>query len=101
MLAPRGYCCDDPARCLGRLMQRLREQAEFPHEIGLFLSYPPEDVRGFMESPAYGYKCVGCWKVYDDAAAARRTFGQYGRCTKIYCARFAQGFTLERLAVAC
>ena len=51
LLAPRGYCCEDPTRCLGRLMQRLREQGEFPHEIGLFLSYPPEDVRGFIESP--------------------------------------------------
>ena len=54
LLAPRGYCCEDPTRCLGRLMQRLREQGEFPHEIGLFLSYPPEDVRGFIESPVCG-----------------------------------------------
>lgn len=100
LLAPRGYCCDDPTRCVGRLMQRLREQEEFPHEIGLFLSYPPEDVRGFIQSPACGYKCVGCWKVYGDAAAARRTFGQYRRCTECYRARFARGTELERLAVA-
>ena len=99
LLAPRGYCCDDPTRCVGRLMQRLREAEEFPHEIGLFLSYPPEDVRGFIQSPACGFKCVGCWKVYGDAAAARRTFGQYRRCTERFCARFAQGTTLDRLAV--
>lgn len=100
LLAPRGYCCEDPTRCLGRLMQRLREQGEFPHEIGLFLSYPPEDVRGFIESPVCGFKCVGCWKVYGDAREARKTFGRYRRCTEICCARFAQGTTLERLAVA-
>lgn len=81
-------------------MQRLREQGEFPHEIGLFLSYPPEDVRGFIESPVCGFKCVGCWKVYGDAREARKTFGRYRRCTEICCARFAQGTTLERLAVA-
>ena len=81
-------------------MQRLREAEEFPHEIGLFLSYPPEDVRGFIQSPVCGFKCVGCWKVYGDAAAARRTFGQYRRCTERFCARFAQGTTLDRLAVA-
>ena len=25
---------------------------EFPHEVGLFLGYPPEDVRGFIENHA-------------------------------------------------
>lgn len=100
LLAPRGYCCEEPTRCVGRLMQRLREAEEFPHEIGLFLSYPPEDVRGFMESPVCGFKCVGCWKVYGDARAARKTFGQYRRCTRRYCTRFAQGTKLEGLAVA-
>ena len=25
------------------------ESGEFPHEVGLFLSYPPEDVKGFDE----------------------------------------------------
>lgn len=100
LLTDRGYCCDDPARCLARLMRRLREEGEFPHEIGLFLSYPPEDVRGFIHSPGCGFKCVGCWKVYGDEAAARQTFGRYRRCTEIYCARYAQGATMERLAVA-
>lgn len=100
LLAPRGYCCDDPTRCVGHLMQRLREAEEFPHEIGLFLSYPPEDVRGFIQSPACGYKCVGCWKVYGDPRAAQRTFGQYRRCTACYQAQLARGTALERLAVA-
>ena len=100
LLAPRGYCCDEPTRCVGRLMQRLRQAEEFPHEIGLFLSYPPEDVRGFIQSPACGYKCVGCWKVYGDTRAARKTFGQYRRCTQCYQARLARGTALERLAVA-
>ncbi len=25
------------------------ESGEFPHEVGLFLSYPPEDVKGFID----------------------------------------------------
>lgn len=81
-------------------MRRLREEETFPHEIGLFLSYPPEDVRGFIRSPACGYKCVGCWKVYGDVCAARRTFGAYRRCTARYEARHARGTPLEKLAVA-
>ena len=43
---------------------RMAQSEGFPHEVGLFLGYPPEDVRGFMECRAKGFRCVGCWKVY-------------------------------------
>ena len=33
-------------------MQRLADGGKFPHEIGLFLGYPPEDVSGFIENRA-------------------------------------------------
>lgn len=45
-------------------MRRLQRFEAFPHEIGLFLSYPPEDVRGFIEHKGHESKCEGCWKVY-------------------------------------
>ncbi|MBQ1402540.1 MAG: DUF3793 family protein, partial [Oscillospiraceae bacterium] len=47
-----------------RLIRRIGTGDEFPHEIGLFLSYPPEDVRGFIENHAQNYKFIGYWKVY-------------------------------------
>ena len=58
-----GYTADmDLAACLMRLQNRIAEKPEFPHEIGLFLSYPPEDVLGFICNRACNHKCVGCWK---------------------------------------
>lgn len=42
-------------------------QVGFPHEMGLFLGYPPEDVRGFMENHGENCLCTGYWKVYDNA----------------------------------
>ena len=63
ILLRSGYAAEKPDQCVRQLMRRLREQKDFPHEIGLFLSYPPEDVRGFMENRACGHKCVGCWKM--------------------------------------
>ena len=99
LLADRGYPTDATA-CVRTLCQRLRRTEEFPHEIGLFLSYPPEDVRGFIENRAGGFKCVGCWKVYGDAAAAQALFGKYSHCTRVYCDRYARGVPLERLTVA-
>ena len=99
LLKEAGYKTSDETGCLCELCRRLNEQPDFPHEIGLFLSYPPEDVRGFMEHRDQGCKCVGCWKVYGDEQAAKRKFSQYERCTKSYLRQHAQGQPLERLAV--
>ena len=86
--------------CLCQLLGRFQEYGEFPHEVGLFLGYPPEDVRGFIENSAHNQKCVGCWKVYGDEAAAQKTFAKYKKCTRAYCNQWARGTSMERLAVA-
>ncbi len=99
LLREAGYPEGDETGCIRELRRRLAEREVFPHEIGLFLSYPPEDVRGFMEHRDCGCKCVGCWKVYGDEKAARRKFAQYRRCTDCYLRRNARGCTLERLTV--
>ena len=100
ILKENGYTPERSGQCVLRLIQRLREKGDFPHEIGLFLSYPPEDVLGFIENGACNHKCVGCWKVYGDPDAAQALFEKYRACTKIYMAQWNQGKTIERLAVA-
>ena len=100
ILARIGYPVKNSDRCVARLMNRLEEGPEFPHEIGLFLGYPPEDVRGFIENRAENCKCVGCWKVYGDKAAAEKLFRKYRKCTQVYCSCLAHGFSVERLTVA-
>ena len=93
-----GYCCQSSGQCLTRLARRLREQEDFPHEIGLFLSYPPEDVQGFMEHRRC--KCTGFWKVFENEETAKMTFDRYRKCTKIYCRQLEKGMNIERLTVA-
>ena len=100
LLREQGYDGLAPAGCLSRLRQRLTQEPEFPHEIGLFLGYPPDDVEGFIRWGAQCYKCVGDWKVYGDEAQARRLFDQYRRCTRAYQALWRRGKTVEQLAVA-
>lgn len=99
ILADMDYPGGNPGGCLKRLRERLRTAEEFPHEIGLFLGYPPEDVAGFISKQEEA-KCVGCWKVYGDAERARRLFAQYEHCTDIYLRQYAQGKGIERLTVA-
>lgn len=62
--------------------------AAFPHEIGVFLGYPPEDVRGFMAGEQA--TCAGPWHAYGDAEVAKRRFraleAQEHRCRSRYAA---------------
>lgn len=99
LLREVGYTGQDGAYCLRELMRRLEASEEFPHEIGLFLSYPPEDVRGFMEQGAKNFKCSGCWKVYGDADQTQQLFRMYKKCTDRYLDQWQKGYDVERLAV--
>lgn len=94
-----GYCCDKPEKCIWQLSEKLKESNDFPHEIGFFLGYPPEDVLGFMENRAENHKCVGCWKVYGDEKQAKKTFAKYKKCTSDYYNQWQNGKSIERLTV--
>ena len=99
LLAQAGYGDLGQRSCLRELTRRLNAHEEFPHEIGLFLGYPPEDVRGFIRHQGRESKCTGCWKVYGDADAARQRFADFKACTNHLCQRYAHGDSLEKLTV--
>lgn len=101
VLERKGYPCESSERCVVKLAGRLREKEEFPHEIGLFLGYPPEDVKGFMENKNEGCKCTGFWKVYGDEEKARKLFAKYQKCINIYYSQWSLGKSVERLTVCC
>lgn len=84
---------------LRRLFERMAEGDSFPHEIGLFLGYPPGDVRGFIDHKAESFRLSGIWKVYTDVEGARRMFRKIHRCEDIYMNCFDRGTPLEKLAV--
>lgn len=96
ILQDHGYSCY--GKCLPRLIERVRASEEFPHEIGLFLGYPPEDVQGFLDHRPC--KCSGCWKVYGDENKAKKTFDLYKKCERVYCQQLARGIDIKRLTVA-
>ena len=100
ILRKAGYGCDGCQRCVARLIRRFREEGEFPHEVGLFLSYPAEDVQGFIQHGSRDFKCAGLWKVYGDEEKAKRMFAQFRKCTEIYCALWRSGSGIDQLTVA-
>ena len=101
ILRELGYEPQSVNRSVAFLARMMREKTEFPHEVGLFLGYPPEDVLGFMKSSREGVKCVGCWKVYGDEVRARAVFRRFQRCQKVFEENVQRGRKLEALIVRC
>ena len=99
-LSACGYTGFELAAALDTLRARLAAQEDFPHEIGVFLGYPLSDVIAFIENDGRNCLCCGCWKVYSNECAARRTFEQYRKCKQVYLRRYSEGCPLSRLAVA-
>ena len=100
ILTKCGYGFRSPETCIAQLIKRMADYGEFPHEVGLFISYPPQDVRGFIENHAVNYKCAGLWKVYGDVELAQSLFTKFRKCTDIYCALWRAGSSIDQLAVA-
>lgn len=74
--------CKNCRQYLEKLMDRMADNEDFPHEIGLFLGYPVDDVRGFIDNKGRNCLFSGYWKVYTDEENARRTFNRYNNCRK-------------------
>jgi hypothetical protein len=99
ILRTMGYTGFDSQSCLRRLKSRVKSCPEFPHEIGLFLGYPPEDVQGFILHKGNCCKCCGCWKVYGDEEKAVRAFAKYKKCSDIYYSKWLQGTPIHKLVI--
>ena len=100
LLERYGYTDTSVDGAIERLRMRLASAAGFPHEIGLFLGYPVEDVLGFIENAGQNCKCCGCWKVYCNECEAVRTFARYKKCRDIYKRLWQEGRSVLQLTVA-
>lgn len=80
LLVQFGYPSHGTPEELLTTLSRRMDRNSFPHEIGLFLDYPPRDVLGFIRNGGNGGKLCRYWKVYDDVAAAEERFACYDTC---------------------
>jgi len=100
LLETCGYRCFDVGGALDTLRTRLHDPDTFPHEIGVFLGYPLEDVLGFIENDGRNCLSCGCWKVYSNECVALQAFARFEKCKAVYQRLFASGCPLTRLTVA-
>lgn len=63
----------------GRMERYYNGEIPFPHEIGFFLQYPPEDVEAFIANKGKNYLLSGYWKVYHNEESARIRFQMFDK----------------------
>ncbi len=105
-LMERGYNPFDERGCLWEMARRIRRmdgaarpdgRALFPHEIGLLLGYPYQDVVAFMDNRCDGVR-AGAWMAYDDVEQAQACACRYRRCRYLCEELDRRGMPLEQLA---
>ena len=98
-----GYVDMSLERMIYRLYSRVDDFAKrgmgFPHEIGAFLGYPADDVKGFIENQGRKYLMIGYWKVYSDLTKARMIFKEYDRAKDCAVNEFITGKSIREIAV--
>lgn len=95
-----GYKNINTDNAIEELTIRCNKNEEFPHEIGIFLGYPLEDVTGFINNTGKNFRYAGIWKVYGDQNEAEKRFYKYKKCTEIYMRLWNNGRSLWQLTVA-
>lgn len=84
---------------LNLLSHRIYDQ-DFPHEIGIFLGYPLQDVKLFIKNRGKNYKVSGVWKVYTDANESMQMFKMYKDCTNRLCESYLNGKKIVELCIS-
>lgn len=82
---------------VSELKSRLNNSAHFPHEVGIFLGYPLEDVIEFIMQKGKNSKFYGYWKVYSSPENARKQFKKYDYCKKHLMFKYMRGINLQQL----
>lgn len=96
VLRTYGYEDSSLDYCLEMLREKLTD-FEFPHEIGIFLGFPLDDVVGFIENQGQNYVYCGYWKVYKNYELTKRTFDLYDRLRAFVKKRLMEGEALEAI----
>ena len=101
-LGEYGYDVWNFEEVLTRLEERVCRYASqkggFPHETGIFLNYPVEDVRGFIEHDGRGELMCGYWKVYHNPGRAQMTFLAYDKARLSAVNEYLLGRTIREIA---
>lgn len=96
-----GYETENVDRMLEKLSDRIcrsiGRRSCFPHEIGVFLDYPVEDVKYFIEEEGRNSLFTGYWKVYTNPEKAGMTFSAYDKAKQSAVNEYLTGMSLQEI----
>ncbi|MDF2513875.1 MAG: hypothetical protein K0S04_3741 [Herbinix sp.] len=83
--------------CSRRYRQYVADEKEFPHELGLLLGYPVEDVIGFIENQGKNPLYTGYWKVYSNVIETKNLFEKYNQAQETVVRMIYSGFGVQNI----
>lgn len=89
---------EDLERFQRRMEQYYENGEEFPHEMGIFLEYPLEDVESFIKNDGKNYLLSGYWKVYSQPERAKQTFRRMDAAKDIAVEEWFRGKKIYEIA---
>lgn len=82
---------------LKEFFARLKTRQDFPHEAGIFLGYPFEDVISFEKNEGKNCKYCGYWKSYTNPEEAKICCNRYVNCCRMCKQWFDEGFSVSQI----
>ena len=82
------------------ILKNRYEKYHCPHELGLFLGIPFEDVKDFMECTTKKCLLCGYWKVYNDSNKAKNIFNKYDKVKEYTMKNMLEGNSSRDLALS-
>lgn len=79
------------------MKEKVNEKADFPHEMGILLGYPVEDVIGFIENRGQNAIYTGYWKVYSNLQQAKQTFDNFNKAKATMIQLLFYGESIENI----
>lgn len=83
--------------CRERYKRYMSGEEVFPHELGIILGYPVEDVLGFIRNKGKNYLYSGYWKVYGDLEGKLRVFDSYNEAKEKVLKLILRGFSINSI----
>lgn len=73
----------------------------FPHEIGVLLGYPAEDVKGFVVNRGKNFLYAGYWKVYGNLSETLNLFRRFDQAKETLIELISQGVGIRSVIEGC
>lgn len=98
-----GYSELSNLECLKNLARRFQSYKHtgisFPHEIGVFLDYPLEDVKNFIIQQGKNALFTGYWKVYGELENAKAIFMMYNYARSLLWEALEKGGSIRNIRI--